>query len=284
MSILSDEVVQQYLSRIGFDSRPVPNEETLFKLQLAHMQIIPYDNMDVHMKRSIIVDDMDAIIAKLITRKRGGYCYEQNQLFLHLLLALGYDATLLHSRALMDLKPGQSRPMTHVIILVNLDTGRFIADVGGNIAGSPLPLLMDTDKPQDMQGEVHRIVKQTDFIFLHEHQLEDGQWTPLYVFNTHFVSEVQDCVMMNYWSQTHPTSRHPTNLIVSLYTDNGMKMIHNNFLSVRTGHQKPVKTVIPTSEDFLRLLIGEFGVPAQEIVGLVVPGTNWLPLNGLDGV
>ena len=132
MSSLSDEMVQQYMARIGFGAHPAATEENLFNLQLVHMQIIPYDNMDCHMKRSIIVDDMHSIFSKLVTRRRGGYCYEHNQLFTHILLALGYDATLLHSRVLVDLKPGQSTPMTHVIIKEKLGGTMYIDDVGGH--------------------------------------------------------------------------------------------------------------------------------------------------------
>lgn len=283
MSLFTHEIVQQYLGRIGFDSRPSPTEENLFALQLAHMQTIPYENLDLHMKHNFVVDDIDVLVNKLIHRKRGGYCYEQNQMFLHLLLALGFDATLLHSRALMDLKPGQSRPMTHVIILVKIGEKRLIADVGGNIAGSPFPLLLDTpnNEAQDMLGEKHRLVKQTDTTYIHDHQLDDGTWAPLYGFNVHFVAEVQDCVIMNWWSQTHPTSRQVNNLIISLYTHEGMKMLHNNILSMRIGCQKPLKRLIETPEEFLRLLMQEFAVPPYEIVGLVVPGTDWPPLNAL---
>ncbi len=69
-----------YLTRIGLDSSTTysPTLETLAKVQLAHLQSIPFENLDVVLRESIAMGP-EAVRDKLLARRRGGYCFEQVQ-------------------------------------------------------------------------------------------------------------------------------------------------------------------------------------------------------------
>ena len=92
-----------YFERIGWDGPrpPTPSLEVLHALTAAHTQAIPFENLDVLLGRGIQLG-FDAVFDKLVRRRRGGYCFEQNGLFLHVLQALGFAATPLSARVRRD--------------------------------------------------------------------------------------------------------------------------------------------------------------------------------------
>lgn len=72
--------VDAYLVRIGYEGRLEPTPETLYALHRAHLLAIPYENLDIHLGRPLTLSLPD-IFDKLVTQKRGGWCFEMNGLF-----------------------------------------------------------------------------------------------------------------------------------------------------------------------------------------------------------
>jgi len=66
---------ETYLNRINYQGEIQINLATLVELQKAHLQTIPFENLDIHYKRKIILD-IQSIYSKIISNKRGGFCYE----------------------------------------------------------------------------------------------------------------------------------------------------------------------------------------------------------------
>lgn len=83
--------VNAYLERLNISKGDVCDEAYLDALVTAHQCEIPFENMDVMKKRTISLAVED-LFDKIIRRKRGGYCFELNSLFCHLLKALGFEA------------------------------------------------------------------------------------------------------------------------------------------------------------------------------------------------
>ncbi|WP_144037898.1 arylamine N-acetyltransferase, partial [Sphingopyxis sp. KK2] len=81
----------RYCSRIGYDGSLVPTWEVLAALQAAHIAAIPFEALDPLTGKGVDLDPA-AVDAKLIDARRGGYCFEQNSLFLRVLRAIGFDA------------------------------------------------------------------------------------------------------------------------------------------------------------------------------------------------
>ncbi|GAA3260671.1 hypothetical protein GCM10020258_23310 [Sphingomonas yabuuchiae] len=126
--------LDSYLARIALPSRVTVDAEGLGRLQWAHRQAIPFENIDVRLGRAIAIDSA-GVFAKLVTAKRGGYCFEQNRLFLDALAAHGFHARPLLAR--VWLAATDVPPTTHTLSLVHIEGQDWIADAG--FGGSYLP-------------------------------------------------------------------------------------------------------------------------------------------------
>jgi N-hydroxyarylamine O-acetyltransferase len=120
-------VIRTYLDRIGVGGRPGVDADGLRRLQVAHLQTVPFENLDIHLGVPIVLDP-DALVEKIAVRRRGGYCYELNGAFAALLSSLGFTATLLEARVFDD---GGSLGISfdHLCLRVDLDRP-YLADVG----------------------------------------------------------------------------------------------------------------------------------------------------------
>ena len=79
-----------YCARIGYSGPLMPTLVTLRALQELHPAAIPFEAIDVLLGRGVDISPQ-AVDAKLIGRRRGGYCYEQNGLFKRVLQAIGFE-------------------------------------------------------------------------------------------------------------------------------------------------------------------------------------------------
>src|SRR5512135_1434001 len=88
-----------YLRRIQYHGPLVPTRSTLNTLQTTHLLTVPFENLDIHLKRPLSMKEGD-LFKKIVTRRRGGFCYELNGLFAALLRALGFEVNLLSARCI----------------------------------------------------------------------------------------------------------------------------------------------------------------------------------------
>jgi N-hydroxyarylamine O-acetyltransferase len=86
-----------YFQRIGYRGAAEPTLRVLHDVVNLHVQTIPFENLDVLLGRPIDLSPT-ALAHKLITSRRGGYCFEQNGLLLEVLGAMGFDAKPLSAR------------------------------------------------------------------------------------------------------------------------------------------------------------------------------------------
>ncbi len=129
--------VDAYLNRIGATHRGT-SLESLEHLQRAHLTAVPFENLDVFHRRGVQTSP-EWSIAKIVDRRRGGWCYELNGAFAELLQALGFEVTLLACHVLFDGEPTEEPD--HLALLVETG-GPHLVDVGfGNSFIRPLPLL-----------------------------------------------------------------------------------------------------------------------------------------------
>jgi hypothetical protein len=64
-----------YLNRIGYHGARKVDVDTLIALHRAQLRTIPYENLDIALGRTLSLDEA-SIYAKLVTARRGGWCYE----------------------------------------------------------------------------------------------------------------------------------------------------------------------------------------------------------------
>jgi N-hydroxyarylamine O-acetyltransferase len=158
--------IKAYLERINYDGPLDPGAETLRRLHRAHMLSVPFENLDIHLERQIILDE-GKLLSKVVGGRRGGFCYELNGAFGALLRALGFDVQMLSAGVAKE-AGGFGPPFDHMALLVRLEE-RWLADVGfGDSFRDPLRLDRPGAQVQkegayliERDGE-HFILKQRD--------------------------------------------------------------------------------------------------------------------------
>src|SRR3982074_3154902 len=108
MAKLAD--LHAYLTRIGLEGTP-----TLADLHQAHATSIPFENLDPAngTPNSLELSDLED---KLVRRRRGGYCFEQNLLFKAVIETLGIGQVQpMLARVRMGNR-GELRPRTHLVL------------------------------------------------------------------------------------------------------------------------------------------------------------------------
>ncbi|MBB6039010.1 arylamine N-acetyltransferase family protein [Phytomonospora endophytica] len=139
MSSLSGVELDAYLARIGHSADVRPDLATLRSVHRAHLAAIPYEALDIQLSRGVSLNGTD-VVAKLVTNRRGGFCYEQNALMARALRAIGFTVTYVEG-AVMRAARGDDMWRNHMPLLVDLPEGRFLADAGlGDGFLEPLPL------------------------------------------------------------------------------------------------------------------------------------------------
>ena len=120
--------LEAYLDRIGYAGPVRPDLATLRALHRAHLQAIPYENLDIQFGRPLTPDPA-AAFEKLVGRGRGGWCYEMNGVFGAVLAEIGFRVTRMAGAAMRELL-GDAAIGNHLVLLVELGGEPWIADVG----------------------------------------------------------------------------------------------------------------------------------------------------------
>ena len=127
-----------YLERIGFYGSARPDLETLRGLQGAHVLSVPFENLDVQLRRPVGLD-IDTCFDKIVRQRRGGWCFELNGLLGRALQEIGFDVVRM-SAGVMRERFGDVQMGNHLCLLVRLDRP-YLVDVGfGGSLLQPLPL------------------------------------------------------------------------------------------------------------------------------------------------
>ena len=189
-----------YARRIEYGGAWTPTLETLQGLHFAHATHIPFENLDVLLRRPIRLD-LESLWAKLVTGGRGGYCFEQNALFAAVLEAAGFRLTRLAARV----RAGSAalRPRSHMLLAVDVDGQKWLADVGfgAEVFLHPIPLTPGLVAPQFSWK--YRVNTEGDVFVLQS--LRPEGWLDLYAFTLEEQHPV-DYEVSNYFTSTHPES------------------------------------------------------------------------------
>jgi N-hydroxyarylamine O-acetyltransferase len=213
---LSPAQLAAYFDRIGYSGPQQATSETLHALHRLHPQAIPFENLDALLGRTPRLD-LASVFTKLVSARRGGYCYEHNLLFRAVLDTLGFSTTGLAARVMWNSAafngPAALPPRTHMILLVETPNETWLADVGFGSMTLSAPLLFDTGREQATPHEPFRLdlIERGDFLL--QVKLGDA-WKPIYRFDL----EPQfpaDYAMANHYVSTYPESIFVNHLIVA---------------------------------------------------------------------
>jgi N-hydroxyarylamine O-acetyltransferase len=246
--------VARYLERIGYAGSLEPTEGTLRRLHEAHYRTVPFETLDIALGRTIVLDE-DVCYAKIVERRRGGFCYELNGLFAALLRALGYRVTLLSAGVMSRLHGVFGPEFDHLALRVDL-AEPWLADVGfGECFVHPLRL--DERGEQRDPGGVFRITERDGWHIL-ESRDGEGNWQPEYRF-TLTPRVLADFAAMCHYQQTSPDSGFTKQSTCSLPTPNGRVTVSDNRLIVTTNGVRE-ETELPDEATRAAALREWFGV------------------------
>ncbi len=201
-----------------------PGLRTLINLHEHHIFSVPFENIDVQLRRPISLKTGD-IYSKVVEHNRGGFCYELNYIFNVLLREIGFNTKIISCRIINDGIVGPE--FDHMAIITIINNKEYLADVGfGDLFVQPLAL-----KPGMVQFDGRNFFKidvdQTPAEF-NLNMSEDGAvFRPVYKFNAQsrsldeFLSSCED-------KQTNPDSYFVKNTICTLPTDTGRMTIFND--------------------------------------------------------
>lgn len=195
--------LSQYFERIGYQGVVENTLAVLHALTRAHTQTIPFENLDVYLKKPIHLGT-EALFNKLVLAKRGGYCFEQNGLFLQVLLQLGFSARPLAARVRLRVTDRSEMPArTHLFIAVELGNQQWITDVGVGGYSLTQALLWQENLEQITPHDRRRLVCEDGRWF---HQVwADDHWLDIYEFWGEQMP-ASDQKVANWYTSTFPES------------------------------------------------------------------------------
>jgi N-hydroxyarylamine O-acetyltransferase len=238
-----------YLQRIGYRGELTPTVATLRELHRAHLLAVPFENLDIPLGRPIVLDQ-DALFDKIVTRRRGGFCYELNGLFAALLSELGFGVTLL-SAGVARADGGFGPDFDHLTLLVNVNTPTsqppasspqspaWLADVGfGDSFRDPLRLVEGVEQPQD--GRAYRIDRDGELLTLM--QRDGAGWEPQYRFTLQPRQHAEYANMCAY-HQSSPASSFTRKRLCTLATPDGRITLSDRQLIVTSRGVRTEETL-----------------------------------------
>ncbi|MBL4684047.1 MAG: arylamine N-acetyltransferase [Nannocystaceae bacterium] len=271
-----------YCDRIHYSGPRTPTLATLNAIIAAHVQTIPFENLDILLGLGVDLSP-NVVECKLVVEGRGGYCFEQNSLLLHVLQSLGYSVQPLSARVRLGSERSFTPPRTHMLLRVDLDGARWLVDVGVGTLSPTCALNLDTDAVQTTPHEPRRLIREgawsaddhrepTARLF-HQVQL-GGAWQDVCEMTLEPMPEI-DRELSNWYTSTHPTSHFRDRLMVARATNDGRISLNNRTLTVRAADGTAHKEELASPEDLLSVLKEHFGLYFPPKTRFACSGLNW---------
>jgi N-hydroxyarylamine O-acetyltransferase len=256
--------LQTYLDRIEYAGSLEPNLETLRAVHRAHLLRIPYENLDIHLGRTLTLHVRDAY-QRIVQEHRGGWCFEMNGLLAWALREIGFEVRLLSGSVGRTNLDGPEYS-SHLVLLVELEEGPHLADVGfGDGFLEPLPLREGEYVQDGFTFRIDRRATVTGERWMMHNHAQGGA--------PHFDFSLQPRTMAQFaeqceWLQTSPESSFVKTTICQKSTLGGFITLRSATLITLTSHQE-TKRVLETQHEYETVLRDEFGLEIPDV------GTLW---------
>lgn len=243
-----------YLRRIEYQEAVHTDERTLSALVRAHLEHIPFENLDVYDFGKVPELDEAVLYEKLVVKRRGGYCFEMNTLFGHLLEALGFRVYYVTARILWNKE--KLSPATHMGVVAVIDDKKYFCDIGYGGPG-PKGLVALTKGQQEIDGDTFRVLVSEEHGFVLE-RLHHGEWKGLLCFDD-FPVRALDFRVPNFYCARNTEIMFCQKRLVNLCTPNGSKALTDLELTIRENGE--VRQVLYADKKELEQgLWEEFGI------------------------
>ncbi len=257
--------LDQYLERIGWVGATPPTLETLAGLLAAHMLRIPFENLDVLLRRPVRLD-LKGLQEKLLRQRRGGYCFEHATLLAAALENLGFQPSR-HTARVVLINPRDVSPRTHMFLTVPVDGVRYVLDPGFGALAPQVPVPLADGVEARAGTESHVMAR-------------DGPWWTLRSTSGDkavdcWVSTLDpdnpaDFEMGNHYTATHPDSPFRNRIMLRALTGDGRIAVMNRDVTRWRGDE-PERWQLADRSALRALLNEHFGFDLPEIAHLRVP-------------
>ncbi|MET7754980.1 arylamine N-acetyltransferase [Streptomyces sp. NPDC005389] len=251
-----------YLARIGYetdrDGELAPDLRTLTALHRAHVRAVPFENLDVALGRPVPLD-LKSLQAKLVERRRGGYCYEQNSLFAAVLERIGFTV---NGRGARNRSRGAALPpVTHALLVVAIEGEQWLADVGFGWQGPLEPVPLRDGARVEQSGWTFGLVEEDEGIHVLRSLRPQG-WADLYAFSPQTLYP-GDFAVMNHYSSSHPQSRFLGQVVAQRPGEDERRALVRDTLSTVRTDGVVEERAVPVSE-LIATLESRFGIELDD--------------------
>ena len=234
-----------------------PTLEVLTALQEAHLLSVPFENLDIHLGKRIVLDPA-LLFDKIVMMKRGGFCYELNGLFHLLLQEAGFQVTLAMGRVYDRKRDAYGPEFDHMLVLAEIDGQSWLVDVGfGDFSMHPLRITLNAPL-NDINGTF--VIERHDDEYLRVSRLsaEEGRYVPEYLFSA-AERRLPDFTEMCLHHQTSGDSHFTRRRVCSIATSTGRITLTDDRLIV-TERGVRTETTISGEPEFRRVLVERFNI------------------------
>jgi N-hydroxyarylamine O-acetyltransferase len=256
-----------YLRRIGYQGAVERTRPRSKRMHLAHATHIPFENLDILLGRPIALD-LASLQSKLVARRRGGYCFEHNLLFAAVLREFGLEPVMLAAR--VRFRTTAILPRTHMLLLVEGEGSRWLADVGFGGEGLLLPVPFGNGEEARHYAWTYRVIEEAGAGTWILQSRRNDAWLDLYAFTLE-PQQAVDYEIANHYMSTHPDSRFVQTLTVQLPGTQRRMILRNRDLIEDRGNTV-LERRIESDE--------EFGGALQEYFGLDMPKEDCIAIAG----
>ncbi len=249
----TDPTLAAWLERVGLEEAPPPTLAGLARLHRAQLLHIPFENLDILFGRGIDLAP-DNVADKLITRRRGGYCFELNGLYCRMLQAVGFDARLLLARVLWGAEG--IPPRIHALCLVTVGDVYWLSDVGFGAHSMRYPLALVDGATLVTDDQRLRLQRDPE----HGWRLEgihEGAWQVHYVFDLARVYPA-DIALGNHYTSTGTHTHFTRIATLARLTPEGRVTLRDRLVARYASGRTEKEMAYPAS--LPSILAADFGI------------------------
>nr|XP_006122741.1 arylamine N-acetyltransferase, pineal gland isozyme NAT-3-like [Pelodiscus sinensis] len=271
--------IADYFTRISYNGAYKNLDlETLTAILQHHIRAVPFENLSIHCGETIELD-LEPIYDKIVRKKRGGWCMENNHLLSWVLKTLGYDTTMLAAKVYIPEENAYSHYANHLLLKVVLDGKAYIVDGGFGMdyqMWQPMELISGKDQPQ-VPGIFHFMEDKGIWYF---EKIKRKQYNPkqsrsnsdhlekkarrkIYLFTLE-PQEIENFRSLNVHLQTSPDSLFVIKSICSLQTPDGLwALVGWTLTKVKYNYKENMdllETTTLTDEEVEKTLQDKFGI------------------------
>jgi N-hydroxyarylamine O-acetyltransferase len=245
-----------YFERIGYDGPKTARLETLCAIHRLHPQAIAFENLNPLLRWPVLLDAR-SLQQKLVTQRRGGYCYEHNLLLKLALESIGFKVAGLAARVLWNNAQDAIRPRTHMLLQVDIEDELWIADVGFGGLTQTAPLRLVEHTPQATPHELFRLTRISgDYAVQAEVR---GEWRTLYRFDLQ-EQVLPDYELTSWYLSNHPESHFVQRLIAARTEPGRRYALLDNELAIHKVGDETLRRKLTSAAELHRALSETFRI------------------------